>query len=47
VLGSFIEENYKDEQLQRDLRKYIEENGNVRTFFQIRDKAKELTEPKK
>lgn len=43
-LNSFIDENYKDEELQRKLKVFLKYNNDVRTFFQIRDKATELSE---
>ena len=42
-LFAFVDENYKDEQLQRSLKDFIKEK-EARTFYQIRDKAKELEE---
>ena len=40
-LFAFVDENYKDEQLQRSLKDFIKEK-EAKTFYQIRDKAKEL-----
>ena len=42
-LFAFVDENYKDEQLQRSLKDFIKEK-EAKTFYQIRDKAKELEE---
>ena len=42
ALVAFIEENYKDEELQRALKIHLKENFDVKSIYQIKDKAKEL-----
>ena len=41
ALIAFIEDNYKDEELQRALKIFVKEE-DARTVYQVRDKAKEL-----
>lgn len=46
-MSKFIDENYKDEELQRSLKEFLNENMETKTYFQIRDKAGEITNDKK
>ena len=41
-LTKFVEEHYKEEMTERELKKFIVSKPAPTTFYQIRDKAKEL-----
>lgn len=40
VLEAFVNDSFKDEFTQRKLKEYIRQNHEVKTLFQVRDKAK-------
>lgn len=42
VLEAFVDDSFKDEIMQRNLKEYIRGNHDVKTLYQVRDKAKEL-----
>ena len=42
-LNRFVEENYREEKIQREMNTYLKENTNTKTFYQIRDAANKLS----
>ena len=46
-LNQFVEESYKEEELQRNLKIFLKENPNTKTLFQVRDVASKLSKKEK
>ena len=42
-LNRFVEENYKEEKVQREMKNYLKENANTKTFYQVRDAANKFS----
>ena len=40
VLQAFVDDSFKDQALQRNLKDYIRNHHEVKTLYQVRDKAK-------
>lgn len=40
VLEAFVDDSFKDEAVQRSLKDYIRTHHEVKTLYQVRDKAK-------